>query len=91
MVANNPEAVKSVKEGRDQTIADAKNPVKRAAQAVNSFVGYVFLTAFLALVFFLFALAMGGKLNYWQGFSVAAYAAFPVAFIRYVLGSIVFI
>jgi hypothetical protein len=89
MVANNPEAVKSVKEGRDQTIADAKNPVKRAGQAVNSFVGYVYLTAFLALIFFLFALAMGGKLNYWQGFAVAAYAAFPVAFIRYVLGSIV--
>jgi hypothetical protein len=89
MVANNPEVVKSVKEGRDQTIADAKNPVKRAGQAVNSFVGYVFLTAFLALVFFLFALAMGGKLNYWQAFSVAAYAAFPVAVVRYVLGSIV--
>jgi len=89
MVANNPEAVKSVKEGRDQTIADAKNPVKRAGQAVNSFVGYVYLTAFLALVFFLFALAMGGKLNYWQGFAVAAYAAFPVAVVRYVLGSIV--
>jgi len=89
MVANNPEAVKSVKEGRDQTIADAKNPVKRAGQAVSSFVGYVYLTAFLALVFFLFALAMGGKLNYWQAFAVAAYAAFPVAFIRYVLGSIV--
>jgi hypothetical protein len=89
MVANNPEAVKNVKEGRDQTIADAKNPVKRVGQGVNSFVGYVYLTAFLGLVFFLFALAMGGKLNYWQGFAVAAYAAFPVAVVRYVLGSIV--
>jgi hypothetical protein len=89
MVANNPEAVKSVKEGRDQTLADAKSPVKRAGQAVSSFVGYVYLSAFLALIFFLFALAMGGKLNYWQAFSVAAYAAFPVAVIKYVLGSIV--
>lgn len=89
MVANNPEAVKSVNESRAPTIADTKNPVKKAAQGVNSFVAYVFMTAIVALVFFLFALAMGGKINFWQAFSVAAYAAFPVAVVKNILGSII--
>lgn len=89
MVANNPEAVKSVKESRPQTIEDTKNPVKKVGQAVNSFVVFVFIVAFLALIYFLFALAMGGKLNYWQAFAVATYAWFPAAIIRSVLGSIV--
>jgi len=89
MVANNPEAANSVRASRDQTLADTKNPVKRAAQVASSFTGAVYLTAIVALVFFLFALAMGGKLNYWQAFAVAAYAGFPVAVIRYVLSSVI--
>lgn len=89
MLAGNEDARKEIEKGRPQAIADAKNPVLKAAQVVTTFAGFTFLTAFLALVFFLFALAMGGKINYWQAFAVAAYAAFPVAFIRYVLGSII--
>lgn len=88
-VANNPEAVKQVKESRPKTLEETKNPVIRAGQAVTSFVVFVFIVAILALVYFLFALAMGGKINYWQAFAVAAYAWFPIALVRSVLGSIV--
>ena len=89
MIANNEEARKQVEASRAQAIEDSKNPLMRAAQAVSGFVGQVFLYAFLGAVFFLFALAMGGKINYWQAFSAAIYAAFPIAVIRFVLNTIV--
>lgn len=84
----NEQARQQVEAGRAQAIADNKNPVNRAGQAVNGFVGQVFLYAFFGAVFFLFALAMGGKMNYWQAFSAAVYAAFPLAVIRFVLNMI---
>lgn len=77
-----------IEKGRANAIEQNKNPVMRAGQAVNSFVGEIFLYAFLALVFFLFALAMGGKMNYWQAFAVAVYAFLPVTVIRQVLNLI---
>jgi hypothetical protein len=82
-------ARRRIEEGRANAIEQNKNPVMRAGQAVNSFVGSVFFIAFLGLVFFLFALAMGGKMNYWQAFSAAAYGLFPVAIIRQGLSLIV--
>lgn len=85
----NDQAKAEVEKNRPQAIADAKNPVIRAGQAASGFAGSVFMTAFLALVFFLFALAMGGKINYWQAFSVATYAAFPVAVVRFILNTII--
>lgn len=85
----NDEMRKQIEAGRAQAIADAKDPVIRAGQAVTSFAGSVFFVAFLAAVFLLFALAMGGKINYWQAFSSAAYALFPIAAIRFVLSSII--
>jgi hypothetical protein len=88
-IANNADARKGVEAGRAKALADNKNPVLRAAQAVNSLVGQIFLYAFLALVFFLFTLVMGGAINYWQAFSAAVYAAFPVAVLRFVLNTIV--
>lgn len=88
MIANNEEAKKGVEAGRAQALADNKNPVLRAGQAVTGFVGQVFLYAFLGAVFFVFALAMGGQMNYWQAFSAAVYAGFPIAVIRFVLNSI---
>ena len=87
-IANNADARKQVEESRAQTIADNKNPVLRAAQSVSSFVGQVFLYAFYALVFFLFALAMGGQMSFWQAFSAAVYAFFPIAVIRFVLNMV---
>lgn len=89
MLKDNADARKEVEKGRPQAIADAKNPVLRVAQVVTAFAFFTFASAFFALVFFLVALVMGGKINYWQAFAVAAYAWFPYAFIRYVLGSIV--
>jgi len=85
----NDDARKAIEASRAQTIADNKNPVQRVAQSIHGFAGQVFLYAFLGAVFFLFALAMGGKINYWQAFSAAVYASFPVAVIRFVLNTII--
>lgn len=87
-VKNNEQARQQIEAGRAQAIADTKNPVLKAGQAINSFVGQVFLYAFCALIFFLFALAMGGRLNYWQAFSAAVYAFFPIAIIRFALNTL---
>lgn len=81
----NDEAKKQVEAGRADAIADAKNPVSRAGQAVSGFAGSVFGYAVLAAIFMLFALAMGGKMNFWQAFSAAVYAALPFSLIRSVL------
>ncbi|MEP7212382.1 MAG: YIP1 family protein [Acidobacteriota bacterium] len=89
MIQNNEQARQGVEASRPQAIADATNPVVRTGQAVSSFVGLTYLVAFLGLVFFLFALVMGGKINYWQAFSAAVYAMFPVAVIRFVLNTII--
>lgn len=89
MIANNEEARKGVETGRAKALEDNRNPILRAGQAVNGFVGQVFLYAFFGAIFFLFALAMGGKMNYWQAFSAAVYAGFPIAVIRFVLSSII--
>ncbi len=85
----NEDARKQIEAGRADAIADNKNPVVKAGQAVSSFAGSAFWFAFLGGIFFLFALAMGGKMNYWQAFSAAVYASFPVAVIRFVLSSII--
>lgn len=85
----NDEARKQVEAGRPDAVDENANPVKRAGQAVNSFVGWVFWSAFLAALFFLFALAMGGKINYWQAFSAAVYSMLPVAVISQILNLIV--
>jgi hypothetical protein len=85
----NDDARKQIESQRAKSIKDAKNPVLRAGQAANAFAGQVFWYAFLGAIFFLFAMAMGGKINYWQAFSAAVYASFPVAVIRFVLNSII--
>jgi Yip1 domain len=89
MIQNNEDARKQVEAGRAAAIEDAKNPVSRAGQAVTGFVGTTFGMAFLALIYFLFALAMGGTMNYWQAFAAAVYASFPIAVIRFVLSTII--
>src|SRR5205823_2483049 len=69
---------KAIEANRQKSIDDLKNPVIRAGQAVSSFSARVLWFSFLAAVFFVFALAMGGKVNYWQAFSAAVYASFAV-------------
>jgi Yip1 domain len=88
-VANNPEAVRRTEEGRPKAIAEAKNPVVQGSRYITDFVGRVFFTAIFAAIFMLFALAMGGKINFWQAFSATAYASLPYYFIRYVLSGVI--
>jgi multisubunit Na+/H+ antiporter MnhB subunit len=88
MIANNEQARKQVEDGRQKAIEDATNPVVRAGQAVNSFVGTVIWYCVLGGLFTLFAMAMGGKMNFWQAFSAGVYASFPVAVIRFVLNTV---
>lgn len=85
----NEEARKQIEAGRADAVEQNKNPVLRTAQAVSSFVGLTFFYAFLAAIFFLIVLAMGGSINYWQAFSAAIYASFPVYLIRYFLSTII--
>ena len=84
----NDDAKKQVEAGRADAIEQTKNPISRAGQAVSSFGGSIFGYSFLALIFMLFAMAMGGKMNFWQAFSVTIYASFPVSVIRATLNTI---
>ena len=88
LISNNEEAKKGVEEGREKALADAKDPVIKVGQGVSGFASSVFGYAFLAGVFLLFAMAMGGKINFWQALSAAVYASFPVAVVRFVLNTI---
>ena len=88
MVRDNEEARKGVEEGREKALADIKSPVIRAGQSLSGFAGSIFLFAFLAAIFLLFAMAMGGQINFWQAFSAAVYASFPVSVIKFILNTI---
>lgn len=84
----NEEAKQKIEEGRAAAVEESSSITGQAGQAVNGFVGLVFWIAFLAAVFFLFTMAMGGKINYWQAFSAAAYSMFPVWVIGQILNLI---
>lgn len=88
LVAGNEDAKKRIEESRPQAIADAKDPVRRAGGFVSSFVGSLFLYSLGAAIFLVLALAMGGKINFFQALSVCVYAAFPVAMIRFALNTL---
>jgi len=87
-VQNNEKLRTSMEEGRPKALEDQKNPLIRAGGAVAGFCGALFGYAFLAAVFFLFIMAMGGQMNYLQVLSAVIYAAFPVSVIRFILNSI---
>lgn len=84
-IANNPDALESIEQGRKDTIERAKSPITKAITPVSDFVKWVFIFAFIGLLCWLFALAMGGKLNYWQAFSAIVYSFFPVVIIHRIL------
>ena len=88
MIANNEQARKGVEDTRQQTIEDTKNPVNRVGQSIGTFFWLTIGFTVLALIFILFALTMGGKINFWQAFSVAVYAWFPASVIKTVLNMI---
>ncbi|HLM03076.1 MAG TPA: hypothetical protein VK400_18640, partial [Pyrinomonadaceae bacterium] len=78
-----------IEKSRAASIEENKNPVRRAGQAFSDFMGKVFWMAVLAAIFFVFTLAMGGAMNFWQAFSAVVYASFPVLIIRSVLNLII--
>ena len=84
----NDDARKQVEAGRPAALADARNPVTRAGQAVGGFAWAIIGYSLLAGIFLLFALAMGGKINFFQAFSIAVYANFPLAVIRFILNTV---
>jgi len=84
----NDQAREQIEKNRPTAIAESKSPVVRASTAVTGFGWSVIGYAFLALIFMLFAMAMGGKLGYLQAFAVAVYAAFPVNLIRFILNTV---
>lgn len=81
-------ARRQIELGRTEAIAQAKNPVARAGQSISGAIGSLFWYAFLALFFVLVSAAFGSKLRFWQAFSVAIYAAFPVNVIRAVFSTV---
>lgn len=88
VVQNDPNAVKKIEESRTKSIEEAKSPVLNAAGAVSGFGWALFGYSFLAAIFFLFALAMGGTMNFFQALSCVIYATFPVSVIRFILNSV---
>jgi hypothetical protein len=85
----NDEARKQIEAGRESAIEENRNPISKAGQAVSSFGATVLRYSLYALVFLIFAMVMGGKINFWQAFSVAVYAAFPVAVVSSFLSIII--
>jgi hypothetical protein len=85
----NDQARTELERSREDSIQENKDPIRRTGQAVNDFMGKVFFIALLAAIFLVFALAMGGTMNYWQAFSATAYAMFPVLVIKYALSLII--
>jgi hypothetical protein len=88
IVQNNPDARQKVEEGRSKNIEDAKSPILKVGQGVSGFGAALFGYSFLAVIFFLFALAMGGEINFFQALSSVIYATFPVSVIRFLLNSL---
>lgn len=83
------DARRQIEAGRGQSIADAKDPIRRAGQAVSGFAVATFGYAFLAAVFMIFAMALGGNINFWQAFSAAVYAAFPFSVLKFLLNTLI--
>lgn len=69
------------KQKQDQIMA-ATVPIMIAEGVGKSVVGAFALAAFISGVFMLLVLMFGGKINYWQAFSVAAHAGLPVVVIK---------
>ncbi|HEX8501744.1 MAG TPA: YIP1 family protein [Pyrinomonadaceae bacterium] len=70
---------------KSQQIADAKSPAKVAGNAVTTFVGAFVLSCVFAGLYLLLVLLFGGRLNFWQGLSVAVWAGLPPMVIGRVL------
>jgi hypothetical protein len=70
---------------KEQQIADAKSPAKVAGNAVTTFVGLFILSAVFAGLYMLLVMLFGGRLGFWQGLSLAVWAAVPPVIIGRIL------
>lgn len=74
---------------RTEGVEQAKSPVQQAGNAVKGIVSVFFFMAFIACLYLLGVLAFGGRMHFWQAFSVAVYSAFPVVIIQKVISFII--
>lgn len=79
------EAIEGSKQQAQKEIQEAKMPGKKVTTAVAGLAGAFFLTALFAALYLLGMLAFGGRMNFWQAFAVAVYAALPVTIIKKIL------
>jgi hypothetical protein len=74
---------------REQQIAEAKSPARFVAGPITSFVAAFVMMSLVAGLFLLVVLMSGGRINFWQAFAVAVYAALPVALISRLLSLVI--
>lgn len=74
---------------RAEGIEQAKSPIFQAGNVVRMIVSAFFGVAIIGALYLLGVLAFGGRMHFWQAFSVAAYASFPLVVIQRVLSFII--
>lgn len=72
-----------------QTLQGFKTPAGQAAIFLTSFSNNLLGVIVLGALFMLLGLAFGGKINYWQGVSIAAHASLPGRLLENILSAIV--
>ena len=82
-----PEA--RVAQMRQDNINQYKEPLRQAGSAVSGFVGMFVFFAFIAAIYLVIILAMGGHINFWQSFAATVYSFFPVIVIDRILSLII--
>jgi Yip1 domain len=70
---------------REQTIEAAKTPAARVTGPLNAVAVTLFILLLEAALFLLCVLMFGGRMNFWQALSVAAYALMPPLVIQNLL------
>jgi hypothetical protein len=76
-------------QARTEGVEQEKAASYKAGKAVRTIVGAFFGVAFFAVFYLLGVLAFGGKMHWWQAYSVAAYVAFPYVVITKVISFII--
>lgn len=74
---------------RQQQTEQISTPGARLSGAVSGFTGWFLGYAFLAAIFLVIVLAMGGSINYWQALAATVFSIFPVYIIRYLLNFVI--
>jgi hypothetical protein len=70
---------------KEQNLAAAKSPASRITGPLNTAGGVLLILLAVAGIFLLCVLMFGGRMNYWQALSAAAYASLPPLVIQNLL------